>query len=244
MNDRGIARVAEYGDRYRAEKIYDEDEPGRDEGPFGLTFFLKRAFASARSEGLSGRYREAAEKAIKCHKNGIKNCFESDASVRTLGLRDDLEDAGVGNKRDRRMVVDILDHLEDFPDYEVVGYVKTKVDENDLEGASDKLREIYNIGPKKATLFLRDAVVLLDCEDDVAPGDYEYLFPVDTWVHGVANELGVVDTDGVDWSQNSPEIIDELPAGVSPIEFNQGAWYVGANAFDVLIENLTRVEPD
>ena len=31
--------------------------------------------------------------------------------------------------------------------------------------------------------------------------------------------------------------------GVDPIRFNQGAWYLGAHSFNVLLENLHRIEP-
>ncbi len=32
-------------------------------------------------------------------------------------------------------------------------------------------------------------------------------------------------------------------AGVDPIRFNQGAWYLGAHAFEVLLANLGRIAP-
>lgn len=182
MNERdcNIKRIAKYAETYREEEL--SDEPWRDCGPFGLTFFLKRAFASARREELSAEYREAAEEVIECSKNEIRNCFENDVNVTDLDLSDDLEDEGVGNQNDRKMVVDILEFLETLPgdDPDIYDYVEKKVDDDDesLEDAFENLTDIFNIGPKKATLFLRDAVVLCGCEDGVE--EYRYVLPIDT----------------------------------------------------------------
>lgn len=234
-------RIAAFAGQYQEEEL--PDEVSSDDGdPFDLRFFLESAFASARNEETSAKYRKATETVLRENCREINDRLESDTRVSEMELLDDLQDAGVTNRRDRQMVVQILEFIEEIPDDDVIGYVQRKVANEELEDAHERLTDIYNIGSKKATLFLRDAVTLLDHDECVACDDYKYLFPVDTWVRGVVDELGIVDTDAVEWDQNSSEIINELPDCVSPIEFNQGAWYVGANAFDVLMENLSRIE--
>lgn len=229
-------RIADFARKYREEEL-PEEESDANGGPFNLRFFLKRAFAGARSEELSKEYREAAEEVLRRLEDRGKTSFESDKE-----FLDELENAGVGNQYDRRMVVEILEFIEGISDNDVIEYVEEKANNEELETAFEELTDIFNVGPKKATLFLRDAVTLLELDECVASDDYKYLFPVDTWVHRVADELGIVETDGPDWTKDSEAIVDECPDGTSPIEFNQGAWYLGANAFDVLMDYLLRTE--
>lgn len=240
----GMELIARFSEQYRKEYLFADDEPGKDDGPFGLTFFLKRAFAGGRNDELAGRYRQAAEVVLEDRESDIRNRIQGDGSVTDLGLLEDLEESGGGNKYDRQMVVDILNFLQKIPecDHDMFKYVGRQVEANDLQSAFERLQCIYNIGPKKTALFLRDAVTLFGLEDEVESDEYRYLVPVDTWVHRVSKELDIVETDSADWSQNSDAIVDACSGTVSPVAFDQGAWYLGANAFDVLMENLPRIE--
>ena len=73
----------------------------------------------------------------------------------------------------------------------------------------------------------------------VKPSDYDLLQPVDTWVHQMAQKLEIIDEKmSLQELEKKRNLITEaaLNAGVSPIEFNQGLWYLPTHAVDLLLE--------
>lgn len=74
--------------------------------------------------------------------------------------------------------------------------------------------------------------------------DYRYVSPVDTRVFQVAEELVLVSTESPQWETNRTKIVQACDDCVSPIEFNQGAWYIGANAFEIVIEQFDKLIPE
>lgn len=60
----------------------------------------------------------------------------------------------------------------------------------------------------------------------------------------VAEELNLVGTESPQWKTNSADTVEVCRDSVSPIEFNQGAWYIGANAFEILIEQFDKLDPE
>lgn len=246
-NQTRMRRVAAFGERYREENLESiTEDPGTEEDPFRLRFLLKRAFAGAKPETLAGEYRESTEEVLREHESDIKARWTGTKDgITDDELNDVLERAGVGNGRDRRMVVEIIDFLGTIPeqDHDIIRYTGAKVSEGKIDELFDELTGIHNVGSKKATLYLRDAVTYEGLEDTVDDDQYRFLLPIDVWVHRVGRELGIIDTDSPNWRQNSASIIENCGKDISPIAFDQGAWYIGANAFDVLIHNLDRIEP-
>lgn len=51
-----------------------------------------------------------------------------------------------------------------------------------IEAEFDRIVDIRGVGPKFASVFLRDVACLLDIEDTIAPVDRLYLQPIDKWV--------------------------------------------------------------
>ncbi|QLD89098.1 hypothetical protein HWV07_08670 [Natronomonas salina] len=138
------------------------------------------------------------------------------------------------------MVVETIEYLGELDDFNhrIIEYTEASIEDGDIETVFDELTSIHNVGPKKATLFLRDIVSGSNLEEYVTRDEYRYVFPVDTRVFQVAEELGLVSTESPKWETNSAEIVEACGDSVSPIEFNQGAWYIGANAFEIVIEQL------
>lgn len=66
--------------------------------------------------------------------------------------------------------------------------------------------------------------------------------PIDVWVRKIASKAKIIDDP-----EEKDEIVRKniveacLDSGVSVIKFNQGAWYLGHNSFDILIDNLERI---
>jgi hypothetical protein len=242
-----MRRVAAFGERYREEQLEPgTEDPGIEEDPFRLRFLLKRAFAGAKPETLAGDYRECTETVLRKYESDIRARWaETGDGITDKELLDTLEREGVGNGYDRKMVVGIIDFLETFPnqDHDVIEHTETKISEGEVEEMFDELTDIYNIGSKKAALYLRDVVTYRELEDTVDGDQYRYLLPIDVWVHRVSRKLGILNTDSPNWRKNSNSIIEACGDDISPIAFDQGAWYLGANAFDVLLANLDRIEP-
>lgn len=111
----------------------------------------------------------------------------------------------------------------------VTVYLKNKISEN-LEEAFLVLVAMRGIGPKVASLVVRDIAWLYDMESQIPAQHGIYLQPVDRWVRRVARCLWpeLDQQDAPDWV--IAKRISEKCAehGVSGIQFNHGAWFFGA----------------
>lgn len=238
-----LKQVAAFSEPYRAEYLESvgDTKPGND--PFRLRFFLKKAMAGARHESTSATYRKAAETVLRENQDRIKRRLNGEDVFPDSELESELKDAGLTNGADRQMVIDIIDLLADInDDHDIVAYTRERIETGGIEVIHDRLTDIHNIAQKKAALFLRDVVTIWDLEDQLSWAEYRYVFPVDTQVRQVATELGIVD-DGVSRNQLIDAILEACRPDVSPVELNQGAWYLGANAFDVVMNNLAGLDP-
>lgn len=65
-----------------------------------------------------------------------------------------------------------------------------------------------------------------------------FLQPIDVWVERVARAAGLPEVWPDELAGAIVAACDQ--AGVDPIRFNQGAWYVGFHAFDVALELLEK----
>lgn len=240
-----IEAVAAFGDTYREEHLDespDSTDPGDD--PFQVRFFLKRAFAGAKPESLATEYRTKTETVLRERESEIRNRWSgSNGRFTDEEFLQILADQGVGNNRDRQMVVDIVDLLGKVENHDITSYTLNAVKEGNVDAAYETVSGVYNIGPKKATVYLRDIVCYYDLEKSLQDDQYKYVLPIDTWVFQVGNAIDVLSTDSKDWERNSTEIVDECGDDVSPIAFNQGAWYLGRYTFEVLLANVERIEP-
>jgi hypothetical protein len=109
-------------------------------------------------------------------------------------------------------------------DYNIVCWAEKMLRTGDVRSVHDLLISINGVGPKIASLFLRD--IAWAC--DIFPTrSRELLQPVDRWVRRYVHH----------WEQNNrlsdPEcahwiVKQSLEAGVSPEKVNAGMWYFGA----------------
>lgn len=256
--DPQLETIEAFSEPYREEYI--EEPPAdnmeyRDENgvSFRLRFFLKRMFASARREELSAQYREVTETVLTDDEGHIRDCWErTDGGSTADELKEVLATEGVGNQHDRQMVVEILDFRGTLDRTTIHEYIRAAIRENTIDEAYNALTDIHNVGPKKATLYLRDTATLLlgeemetdQFDEHIEDDQYHYLVPIDTWVFQVGDNLGLFSTDGPQWNTNSKKIVEACDEEVSPLKFDQGAWYLGNNAFDILIENLDAIDQE
>lgn len=105
-----------------------------------------------------------------------------------------------------------------------------------------ELRKIRQVGYKTCSLHLRDTVSFFQLENYLSQPDFDLLQPIDTWVYQMAIKLGIIDAKmTLEKLAAKRHIITEAAktAGVSPIEFNQGLWYLPTHAVDLLLKEYS-----
>ena len=219
-----------------------------------LIFFFDRAFYQGRNDKISGYFEQATIKALSDVLAGSSSS-ERLLSLRTLSHWLNREQwrsqrnpfwnalskkydiaggkkSGTGRERDREMVLSslnfIVNHCED---YNILEYSIQHIQSGEIGRLSNELHNIVSVGDKIAAFFLRDTVFVYDLETYLKPEDYYYVVPIDTWVGKVADKLGI--------EANAKAIaIACQQNGVSPVKFDQGAWYLGSHSFSVLLDML------
>ncbi|MDY6892883.1 MAG: hypothetical protein SVO26_04095 [Chloroflexota bacterium] len=219
-----------------------------------LIFFFDRAFYQGRSDKISSYFEQATIKAMDSVLPGSSS-EERLLSLEKLGDWLDREkwgsqgnplwDAlckkydigegkkyGTGRESDRKMVLSSLNFIVNHCDnYNILEHSIQNIQNGEIVMLSNKLHDIFSIGDKITSLFLRDTVFLYSLETYLKPEDYYYVLPVDTWVRKIADKLGIeanAKAMAIACQQNN----------VSPIKFNQGAWYLGSHSFSELLDML------
>lgn len=223
-------------------------------------FFLDRAYYQGRRDELSKRFEYTALKALNRVFGEEANSSCKAAKLTTLmsqgGLdwknpRGELWDAlaqkyltqfgeyRAGKRRDREMVLDTLAWAAGIEGHNLVRHSLRHVNEGRMAEIYERLRCLRGVGPKIASLFLRDVVLIWGSENSLQSTDYVCLFPLDTWVRQV---LRVLDEQafcgGSDKDLAEKVIMVCLENHVSPINFNIGAWYIGAHSFNILMDGI------
>jgi len=146
-----------------------------------------------------------------------------------------------GRKTDREMVIDSLRLVSQLQGYNhsLIKYTIDNVTNENLSHIYDKVTGIRYVGPKTGSLFIRDIVVFYQLEGRLQDDDYQYIQPVDTWVRQMCERFG--------WAKknaNAKNIVKIMTqecnkADVSLPRFNQGLWYLGSHALDLLLQGFS-----
>ncbi len=260
-----LHKIAHFSEKYEADCLNSEKhsllsnwEALRTDWWLGFRFFLNRAFMQGRRDSVSVQFLKATNKALAtllpldinmiersalifqwytkgwlclCNKdnNPIKKALHEEYPIDMNGKS---KDSITGKARDCEMVLDIFRFICEKKSAEgqilnIAAYAAECIEAGNTEKAHKELDEIWQIGPKIAAFFLRDLATVLQLKP--VPRDYRFLQPVDTWVGQIADKLNIHADKLVDACQS---------AGVDPIRFNQGAWYLGKHSLDLLLENL------
>lgn len=216
-----------------------------------LVFFFDRAFYQGRSDLLSGRFERATIKALESVLGGSTSSDKLEQYQRWLEREQwkrpdnplwnalcqkydigELKRSSTGRERDREMVMDTLRFIVKKCEHcNILEYSIQCIKNGDIGELSNELHSIVSVGDKIASFFLRDTVFVYELDSYLKPEDYHYVIPMDTWVRQIADKLGIkadAKTIALVCQQN----------GVSPVKFNQGAWYIGSHALSVLLKML------
>jgi len=251
MNSELLRTIADFSKRYRSEMLIDFDR-----GHLGadwwaaLDFFLSRACFQGRRDEVS----EAVYKRVRAVLHPIFGRVGSSARLGRLRTRrwapiqraldKRIGKGKIGKSRDIDMVLSSLDFVSRLPKLNIVTYSVTRIRKGEIEDLYYDLQRgespggIVQVGPKIASFFLRDLVCIYGCEDCV-PGRLAFcLQPIDVWVRKIAIHLELAEQGADDDRIREAIVAACRKAGISALQFNQGAWYAGSHAFDLLLERL------
>jgi hypothetical protein len=248
-----LNRLPELGERYVREFLSEQDPAELVSHWYpAFEFFLSRVLFQGRSDAQSARVLDRALGVLGARFTR-REPFLSDTVLAGLpGLRGELGaviGAGlVGKARDIEMILSALAfaaRLEAF-DHNIVRYALAEMENGRAREVFERLQRrhgdggIHQVGPKVAAFFLRDLACLFNLEGQI-PGDFQFcLQPIDTWVEQISVRAGLVPA-GVGHARIQEAILTYCrEQGISAIRFNQGAWYLGKHALDLIFEGEGR----
>ncbi len=248
MNENLANAILACGQRYREEHLF-----GRYKAEALLTdwwealkFFFGRAFYVGRSDEVSGKVYTAAVSILE------PNIARTDGQLDDVRLSDIEQQLRavigkgmIGKPGDIKMVVSALEYVRRIPRANIVADSVVHVENGmigahyrQLQKAASPQTGIYQVGPKVAAFYLRDLVMLFNLERHV-PAQFLYtLQPVDTWVERLAKLVGIAGPDATNIDTAQAIVSYCAERGCSALQFNQGMWYLGANAYGLLLEVL------
>lgn len=103
---------------------------------------------------------------------------------------------------------------------------KRDLESGDIKNAWERLQRIRGVGPKIASLFLRDVAVWYKIDENLKQSDGErwLLQPIDIWIRRIV-ELRSPDMQGKRYEDVAKWIVENCE---KPEHCNQGMWYFGA----------------
>ncbi|MFZ2423430.1 MAG: hypothetical protein WBD79_02290 [Anaerolineae bacterium] len=253
MNKRLIESIASYGNKYQERHLseYNPDLLLKNWWE-ALDFFFSRACYQGRRDALSKRVYDAVTEVLKpefgvtTRTANYQRLCQQEWKLVEQELRQRIGKGKVGKARDIDMVLSTLDFIGHISDLNIVRYSVEQItlgniDEHyaDLQ-SSRSSNGITQVGPKIAAFYLRDLVSLYHLEGKVPPASAFCLQPVDVWVEKLARELDIVDDDANQHHIQTAIIALCQKYEISPLLFNQGAWYVGYYAFEIVLEILMK----
>ena len=239
-----VAFIVSYGHKYREKHLskYDPDLLLNDWWS-ALDFFFGRACYQGRLDIVSHRVYAAVIETLA----PIFSGEDKTASYWELQqqqwksiedeLRKRIGKGNVGKGGDVMMVISSLDFIGRLPDLNIVKYSVEQIKLGRVSNHYAELQRIMNlkgegifqVGRKVASFYLRDLVSIFGLDDNIPDEDAVVLQPVDVHVEKVANLTGIVGHNA-----NHDDIRKAIVSlckenNVSPLLFNQGAWFVSYN---------------
>ena len=244
-----IERISQFGNKYRGEFLSVDGESIRNYWWNAFDFFLSKAFYQGRLDTVSKQIYDIAKKILEEYfpkDNNQRLIFQNNNNWNELKLLldDKIGRGRIGKSRDVEMVISALKFVENIEGNNLVNYSINEISNNRLSQhyydiqKSENENGIVQVGKKIAAFYLRDIVSVFNLENNIQNEDFIYLQPIDTWLRKIAKKINIVPQDAND--RNIINMIVEQcnNENVSPILFNQGAWYLGYNAFNILLDKI------
>jgi hypothetical protein len=136
-------------------------------------------------------------------------------------------------------VLAIAHHINIKYQQNIIDYIVTEIKKGNMDSVNSMLTNIYSIGPKIAGLLLRDIVQIYELQEFVDTFEkHSLLQPIDTWVHQVSHEIGIV-SRAKPYKGEGADIVRFCFANdINTIHYNEGAWYVGSQSYRIVLKQL------
>ncbi len=256
-----IKKMAAYGDEYVEKQLqkYNKEILSKD-WQEGLKFLFDHSFYQGRRDCISC---EVERRAINTLKNYLKENSENPQIIFDKEYFPEIRSrlmkvigkGEIGRGRDIDMIMSMLifiskikdisfevnDKNSEISNINIINYSISKIQKDGLRNHFKELQTIFSIGPKCSSFYLRDLISIYSEDVKIQKDELEYLQPIDVWVRKVAFITEIIDDLKEKDKTIREKIVDacsEEKARVSEIRFNQGAWYLGHNSFDIVMENL------
>jgi len=214
-----------------------------------LFFVLSYSFYQGRRDEISSRFEERAKTTLESFL-GNNNVLlysspritdKDNLRIKYKGLYDSLKQSKVNKEGDRLMVISLVNFIQFNNKKNILYFLIEQIKSKKIAEAYRSLDGIWSIGPKIASLILRDVVYIYGLENYLSDEDYYFLQPIDTWVHNLSKRIELVDRNKI-YKVEAKDITDKcFELGVNPIHYNQGAWYIGSNSLQVLLQNIDKI---
>lgn len=255
MNEGDLKKIAHFGEEYRNEFLPDLSRRDKLSSAWweALLFFFEHAYYQGRRDTVSKEVLDACVGVL----NELFPEGDKEASYDRLrfsnwrALSDRLAmvigKGKVGKPGDIRLTVDTLKYIGTVPSKNIVAFSVHQIKNNKLHEHYTQLQHsksrngIRSVGPKISSFYLRDVVSLYELEKYVVPQDMVFLQPIDTWVRKVASRIGLTKQDDDDDTIRTKVVEACHSLDISPLKFNQGAWYLGYRSFEIVLRNLSVV---
>jgi len=249
MDVKTIKKIINYGDKYIEKYLTDvfNTDLMLKNWWEGLQFFLSRSFYQGRRDTISMRVEEKAmdvlQEFVKTNNNDATFLINPNNFPEIKNaLKEVIGKGKIGRGRDIDMVISILDFVSKLTEQNIVNYSISKIKNGKVKDHFFELQKIISIGPKITSFYLRDLICIYSLEKFMSEEDLIFLQPIDTWVRKVALKVGIIDKNNENDSVVREKIVKAcLDLKVSTIKFNQGAWFLGYNSFDIMLENLNKI---
>lgn len=214
-----------------------------------LFFVLSYSFYQGRRDELSSIFEERAKRTLESFlgNNNVllysspKMTDKNNLKTKYKELYDLLKQNKVNKEGDRLMVISLVNFIQLNDEKNILHFLIEQIKSKKISEAYRNLDGIWSIGPKIASLILRDVVYIYELESYLSGEEYYFLQPIDTWVHNLSKRIELVNSDKI-YSDEAKDITDKcFEFGVNPIHYNQGVWYVGSNSLKILLENIDKI---
>lgn len=209
----------------------------------GLNFSLEESFEKLKKER---KYfdKESIKNFKKDRKLGSKGAikhedFNSEIKqknliVSLLVTKKEIEiynkEISLANDMDLIMVLDVLNFISENDKKNIYNYLKNGLENRGVRAVYKELIEINGIGDKIATFIIRD-IGLMNMA--IINDEYEYAFPIDTWVFKIANKLNC------NTNEVKKCLIDKcIKYSINPLKVAAGMWCVGSHSLDILLDDF------
>jgi len=254
MNTKNLVKqIARFYKNYESEFLKGRISGKNDylKSPEGALFFiLSYSFYQGRRDEISSMFEERAKTALESFLGNNNVLLYSSPRItgkgnlktKYKGLYDLLKQNKVNKEGDRLMVVSLVNFIQFNNEKNILHLIIEKIKSKKIAEAYQNLDGIWSIGPKIASLILRDVVCIYELESYLSGEEYYFLQPIDTWVHNLSKKIGLVDKRSNIYEGEAKDITDKcFEFGVNPIHYNQGAWHVGSSSLKILLENIDKI---